>query len=44
LERRLGQIDAIGNNSGIMPIVPMVALQVEQRDQMIDAKWSGDAN
>jgi NADP-dependent 3-hydroxy acid dehydrogenase YdfG len=35
---------AIGNNSGIMPIVPMAALQVEERDRMIDAKWSGDAN
>lgn len=44
MERRLGQIEAIGNNSEIMPIVPMVALQVEQRDQMIDAKWSGEAN
>ena len=44
MERRLGLIDAIGNNSGIMLIVPMAALQVEQRDRMIDAKWSGGAN
>lgn len=44
MERRLGLIDAIGNNSGIMLIVPMAALQVKERDRMIDAKWSGDAN
>jgi NADP-dependent 3-hydroxy acid dehydrogenase YdfG len=44
LERKLGKIDAIGNNSGITPIVPMAAFHVAERDRVIDAKWSGDAN
>jgi NADP-dependent 3-hydroxy acid dehydrogenase YdfG len=33
---RHGRIDAIVNNSGIMPIAPMSALKVEEWDRMID--------
>src|ERR1700750_3280491 len=36
-----GRIDAIVNNSGIMPIAPMAALKVEEWDQMIDVNIKG---
>jgi NADP-dependent 3-hydroxy acid dehydrogenase YdfG len=36
-----GRIDAIVNNSGIMPIAPMAALKVEEWEQMIDVNIKG---
>ncbi len=36
-----GRIDAIVNNSGIMPIAPMTALKVEEWDRMIDVNIKG---
>jgi NADP-dependent 3-hydroxy acid dehydrogenase YdfG len=36
-----GRIDAIVNNSGIMPIAPMAALKVEEWDRMIDVNIKG---
>ena len=36
-----GRIDAIVNNSGIMPIAPMAALEVEEWDRMIDVNIKG---
>ncbi len=38
---RHGRIDAIVNNSGIMPIAPMAALKVEEWDRMIDVNIKG---
>src|ERR1700692_1863318 len=38
---RYGRIDAIVNNSGIMPIAPMAALKVEEWDRMIDVNIKG---
>src|SRR5260370_35959493 len=38
---KYGRIDAIGNNSGIMPIAPMAALKVEEWDRMIDVNIKG---
>ena len=38
---RHGRIDAIVNNSGIMPIAPMAALKVEEWDRMIDVHIKG---
>ena len=35
------RIDAIVNNSGIMPIAPMAALKVEEWDRMIDVNIKG---
>src|SRR6266436_7296760 len=36
-----GRIDAIVNNSGIMPIAPMAALKIEEWDRMIDVNIKG---
>jgi NADP-dependent 3-hydroxy acid dehydrogenase YdfG len=36
-----GRIDAIVNNSGIMPIAPMAALKVEEWDRTIDVNIKG---
>src|SRR5262245_47055534 len=36
-----GRIDVIVNNSGIMPIVPMAVLKVEEWDRMIDVNIKG---
>jgi NADP-dependent 3-hydroxy acid dehydrogenase YdfG len=36
-----GRIDAIVNNSGIMPIAPMASLKVEEWDRMIDVNIKG---
>src|SRR5262249_14492144 len=36
-----GRVDAIVNNSGIMPIAPMAALKVEEWDRMIDVNIKG---
>src|SRR5246500_3535262 len=36
-----GRIDAIVNNSGIMPIAPMAALKIEEWDRMIDINIKG---
>ena len=38
---RHGRIDAIVNNSGIMPIAPMAALKVDEWDRMIDVNIKG---
>jgi NADP-dependent 3-hydroxy acid dehydrogenase YdfG len=38
---RHGRIDAIVNNSGIMPIAPMAAIKVEEWDRMIDVNIKG---
>jgi NADP-dependent 3-hydroxy acid dehydrogenase YdfG len=38
---KYGRIDVIVNNSGIMPIAPMAALKVEERDRMIDVNIKG---
>src|SRR6266478_2816670 len=38
---KYGRIDAIVNNSGIMPIAPMAALKVEEWDRMIDVNIKG---
>src|ERR1700687_6262127 len=38
---RHGRIDAIVNNSGIMPIAPMAALKVEEWECMIDVNIRG---
>ena len=38
---RHGRIDAIVNNSGIMPIAPMAALKIEEWDRMIDINIKG---
>jgi len=38
---RYGRIDAIVNNSGIMPIAPMAALKVEEWDRMINVHIKG---
>jgi NAD(P)-dependent dehydrogenase (short-subunit alcohol dehydrogenase family) len=35
---KYGRIDAIVNNSGIMPIAPMATLKVEECDRMIEAR------
>jgi hypothetical protein len=36
-----GRIDAIVNNSGIMPIAPMAPLKVDEWDRMIDVSIKG---
>src|ERR1700745_1675532 len=38
---KYGRIDAIVNNSGIMPIAPMAALKVDEWDRMIDVNIRG---
>src|SRR5258708_34527857 len=38
---RYGRIDAIVNNSGIMPIAPMAAPRAEEWDRMIDVNIKG---
>ena len=38
---KYGRIDAIVNNSGIMPIAPMATLKVEEWDRMIDVNIKG---
>src|SRR5215813_12543589 len=38
---KYGRIDAIVNNSGIMPIAPMAAVKVDEWDRMIDVNIRG---
>jgi NADP-dependent 3-hydroxy acid dehydrogenase YdfG len=38
---RHGRIDVVVNNSGIMPIAPIAALNVEEWDRMIDVNIHG---
>ena len=39
--KNFDRVDAIVNNSGIMPIAPLVALKVEEWDRMIDVNIKG---
>jgi NADP-dependent 3-hydroxy acid dehydrogenase YdfG len=38
---RFGQIDAIVNNAGVMPLSPMSALKVDEWDRMVDVNIKG---
>src|SRR5688500_4888528 len=39
--KRFDRVDVIVNNSGIMPIAPLVALKVDEWDRMIDVNIKG---